>query len=330
MITQFLGGPFGTITTPPIDQYGNPLALTVPATTHHGPGGHPGRAVHRVGDHDPGRPRRRQRRSPLRPHALLIPVLARSSGRSTPPSTATAATMAALTRLWARHVGGPVRAAAPGPPWTARAPGALEGTVEAVPLGGRRRSPPPPTRTRRPRRRRPPTGGVPNRRSKVAGSSAVAGARKEKIPPPPLSATTTVSGAVAAGRPGPTRRGGRRGPPPAPRWDPSASATPSGVDTTPSIPLAPRLASTRGGSARGAPKASTSRTGMDDDTTSGAPAGRPRDQTVGQDGLVRPVRPGRHVRTITRRARASARSHASGQAAAVSRRPPTRTGHRPR
>ncbi|MGA2835961.1 MAG: LCP family protein [Acidimicrobiales bacterium] len=32
-ITQFLGGPFGTITTPPIDQYGDPLTLTVPTTT---------------------------------------------------------------------------------------------------------------------------------------------------------------------------------------------------------------------------------------------------------------------------------------------------------
>jgi polyisoprenyl-teichoic acid--peptidoglycan teichoic acid transferase len=33
MITQFLGGPFGTITTPPIDAYGNPLTLTPPPTT---------------------------------------------------------------------------------------------------------------------------------------------------------------------------------------------------------------------------------------------------------------------------------------------------------
>ncbi len=32
-IAQFLGGPFGSITTPPIDAYGNPLALTVPTTT---------------------------------------------------------------------------------------------------------------------------------------------------------------------------------------------------------------------------------------------------------------------------------------------------------
>jgi LCP family protein required for cell wall assembly len=33
MITQFLGGPFGPIVTPPIDQYGNALTLTVPTTT---------------------------------------------------------------------------------------------------------------------------------------------------------------------------------------------------------------------------------------------------------------------------------------------------------
>jgi hypothetical protein len=32
VITQFLGGPFGTITTPPIDAYGDPLTLTVPTT----------------------------------------------------------------------------------------------------------------------------------------------------------------------------------------------------------------------------------------------------------------------------------------------------------
>jgi LCP family protein required for cell wall assembly len=33
MIAQFLGGPFGTITTPPIDAYGNPLTLTPPTPT---------------------------------------------------------------------------------------------------------------------------------------------------------------------------------------------------------------------------------------------------------------------------------------------------------
>jgi LCP family protein required for cell wall assembly len=33
MISQFLGGPLGSITTPPIDQYGNPLTLSAPTTT---------------------------------------------------------------------------------------------------------------------------------------------------------------------------------------------------------------------------------------------------------------------------------------------------------
>jgi LCP family protein required for cell wall assembly len=33
MITQFLGGPFGPITTPPIDEYGDALTLSVPTTT---------------------------------------------------------------------------------------------------------------------------------------------------------------------------------------------------------------------------------------------------------------------------------------------------------
>ena len=33
MISQFLGGPLGTITTPPIDEYGDPLTLSTPTTT---------------------------------------------------------------------------------------------------------------------------------------------------------------------------------------------------------------------------------------------------------------------------------------------------------
>jgi hypothetical protein len=33
MITQFLGGPFGAVSTPPIDAYGDPLPLTPPTTT---------------------------------------------------------------------------------------------------------------------------------------------------------------------------------------------------------------------------------------------------------------------------------------------------------
>ncbi len=33
VISQFLGGPLGTITTPPIDEYGDPLTLSTPTTT---------------------------------------------------------------------------------------------------------------------------------------------------------------------------------------------------------------------------------------------------------------------------------------------------------
>ena len=40
MITQFLGGPLGTITTPPINQYGNPLTLTHTGHHHDGARGH--------------------------------------------------------------------------------------------------------------------------------------------------------------------------------------------------------------------------------------------------------------------------------------------------
>ena len=51
-----------------------------------------------------------------------------------------------------------------------------------------------------------------------------------------------------------------------------AAATPSTVDTNPSIPFTPRLAKTRIPS-RGAAKLSTSRTGMLDATTNDAPSG---------------------------------------------------------
>ncbi len=53
---------------------------------------------------------------------------------------------------------------------------------------------------------------------------------------------------------------------------PVASATPTADDVTPSIPLAPRLASTRT-PLRGSPNHSRSRTGMDDDVNRLAPSG---------------------------------------------------------
>ena len=47
-----------------------------------------------------------------------------------------------------------------------------------------------------------------------------------------------------------------------------AAATPNAVETVPSIPFAPRLASTRGGCTRAGKNVSTSRIGIDDATTS--------------------------------------------------------------
>ena len=59
------------------------------------------------------------------------------------------------------------------------------------------------------------------------------------------------------------------------RWlrpDPdSEAATPSAVDTTPSIPFTPRFASTRGGTASAGANHSRSLMGMDADTTMVAP-----------------------------------------------------------
>ncbi len=53
------------------------------------------------------------------------------------------------------------------------------------------------------------------------------------------------------------------------------NAAPTAVETTPSIPFAPRLASTRR-SRRPTPNHSTSRTGIDDDATRIPPGGRVR------------------------------------------------------
>ena len=62
-------------------------------------------------------------------------------------------------------------------------------------------------------------------------------------------------------------------------------ATPTAVETTPSMPLAPRLARTRTPS-RARENHSTSRIGMDDDTTSVAPSGRRGHDVTRHPGLV--------------------------------------------
>ena len=86
-----------------------------------------------------------------------------------------------------------------------------------------------------------------------AASTEVAWGRNEKIPPPPLSSTTNVQGTSGRfTRPetswrnarSPSKRDRCGCPAPAPR-----RRRPSAVETTPSIPFTPRLASTRGGAA---------------------------------------------------------------------------------
>ena len=128
-----------------------------------------------------------------------------------------------------------------------------------------------------------------------------------------------------------------------------ARATPTAVDTTPSMPLAPRLASTREAGHAGAANHSTSRTGIDDDTTSAAPSGSGRDDLAGDrrlgrlgvagqhrgDRLGRRPRPRAPTRRATRRPgrprpprspRRSSRAPASGGTPRPVRRPRSRRG----
>src|SRR3954452_10535983 len=96
------------------------------------------------------------------------------------------------------------------------------------------------------------------------------------MPPPSLSSTTTTSlrpSREAASRP-PMSCASATSPISATTGPRAAAATPNAVETVPSIPLAPRLASTRGGSGRAGKNVSTSRTGIEDATTSVAAAGR--------------------------------------------------------
>ncbi len=91
--------------------------------------------------------------------------------------------------------------------------------------------------------------GVPKSCSKRSAATSVAWGRNEKMPPPSLSTTTMREVGAARGRAprSPLRvvqerdvadEQRRSGPP-------TASATPTAVETTPSIPLAPRLATWR-------------------------------------------------------------------------------------
>ena len=134
--------------------------------------------------------------------------------------------------------------------------------------------------------------GVPNSRSNRSPGSACAWGRNEKIPPPSLSTTTIVRSMPRSAAPSSPLVSCRKATSPtssAVGGDGSAAAaaraTPTAVDVTPSMPLAPRLARTRT-SSRGAPYHSTSRTGIDDDVTTVAPGGTAASRSRATPGSV--------------------------------------------
>ena len=93
----------------------------------------------------------------------------------------------------------------------------------------------------------------------------------------------------------------------------AAAATPKAVETVPSIPFAPRLASTRGGRSRAGKNVSTSRTGIEDATTSVALARQPRAELGRHARLAQPAR-AEHRRRSPRPPRRSARRQPSSHA----------------
>ena len=211
-----------------------------------------------------------------------VPADRRSApARRPPPPTA------ALIR-GARPRWPPDREAGPGSP---KEPAGRAARPTPPPAGsgpGRRPDRRRPIRTPRPPRPRRRPGASRTDGRTVSASSTEACSRNEKMPPPPLSATTTVSGGCwpSARTRADTSWRKARSPTSATVGPVDASATPSAVDTTPSIPLAPRLAITRGGRRRGAANASRSRTGIEDDTTRVAGPGSSANSRWASDGSV--------------------------------------------
>ena len=108
--------------------------------------------------------------------------------------------------------------------------------------------------------------------SERVGSPATG--RKWKIPPPSLLSSTIVSfspSRAAASSP-PMSWASATSPISSTTGPSPAAAAPNADETVPSIPLAPRLESTRGGSSRAGKNVSTSRTGIEEATNSVASA----------------------------------------------------------
>ena len=112
-ITQFLGGPFGSITTPPIDAYGSPMALTPPApTTTTTPVATTAPPIDLGHQRDHAVDLQGHLRPVLRPHPLLSPVR-RARSRHPPGATFRAPVARARPGAPRRR---PVRRRPPGTP----------------------------------------------------------------------------------------------------------------------------------------------------------------------------------------------------------------------
>ena len=112
--------------------------------------------------------------------------------------------------------------------------------------------------------------------------------RKSKIPPPPLSTSTIVSFSsrrAAASRP-PMSWASATSPISSTTGPSAFAAAPNALETIPSIPFAPRLQSTRGGSSRAGQKVSISRTGIEEATNSVAVVGQQRAELRGDRRLA--------------------------------------------
>ena len=132
--------------------------------------------------------------------------------------------------------------------------------------------------------------GVPKSDSNVVGSTDSAWGRNEKMPPPSLSTTTTTRSMPRSVEPiSPLLSCSKaRSPSSTAVGEPLPIATPTAVDKTPSIPLAPLLACTVT-PRRGTAYHSRSRTGIDDDTTRCASSGSAASRSRAMPGSVSPV-----------------------------------------
>ena len=142
------------------------------------------------------------------------------------------------------------------------------------------------------------------------------------MPPPPLSSSTIVSFS-------PSRARGEQAADVVRERDVadqqhdrarrSAAAAPNALETVPSMPLAPRLQSTRGGSSRTGQNVSMSRTGIEEATNSVASLGQQHAELGRDRGLGQVVRR-RARRRIASAARSSALRQRASQSSSRSRR----------